>query len=126
MKLKRQPGLKTPCFGSGCFPEVRDFGLLAIYFCKWCGNMFDEIKEKSSVLPQHFNKESNKMATAMEVMEIVDYVFDSVCPKIKEETRDEFSQLLIDELVTAGFLEIEEDYEESDVEVKDSDEDLPF
>jgi len=62
------------------------------------------------------------MATVVEIAEIIDYVFDNVLPKTREVSRDEFTDVLIDELIDAEIIEIEdEEGEEEDEEVTDAD-----
>lgn len=60
------------------------------------------------------------MPTQTEVMDLVNYVFDEILPKTKEDVREEFAYVMMDEMVGQGWLELDdEDDEEQDEDSDD-------
>jgi len=54
------------------------------------------------------------MPTANEIIELVNYVFDEIAPKVKDESREEFAYVLMDEMVDLGWLDVEDELDEED------------
>jgi len=59
------------------------------------------------------------MPTQTEVMDLVNYVFDEILPKTKEDVREEFAYVMMDEMVGQGWLDLEDDDEEEDEDAED-------